>query len=353
MNGHVRIIRVGLALLVVAVIAAGLYRIVLPFMVPIAWAIVLVLTTWPLYQQLLAAMPRRPGIAALLMTAWVALILTVLVTPLVTALLNELSTAVERINEFLSADDNRARALLLRTPHIGPFLAEHYDAIRREGASALQALSQYRPQIVIFATSAARGLFNWIFQFSMCLVAMHYLYRYGRRLRRGLLSIADQIGGAPFMELFGTVHQTVRASVYATLVTALVQALLAGIGFALFGAPVPVLLGFLTLVVSLIPIGPPLVYLPVALFVGLQENGLPWGAAIALWGVLIVSLSDNVTRPYFLTRRTRLPFFPMLVGIVGGLIQFGFIGVFVGPVIIALAQALIGRYFLDGDEEPA
>lgn len=351
MDAQIEKIRIGLGLAVLGLILLGLYRIFSPFFTPILWAVVLVLASWPLYQQLLARMPRRPGWAAFFMTVLVALFLTVLVTPLLTTLLSELSTAVNRTNELISADEAKARQMMLHIPLLGPLLERNYDQIRQEGEKFLQSLAQYQSAIFAFATSAARGIFTRIFQLSICLLAMHFLFRYGRRLIRSMRSVAHQIGGPPFIQLFQTVQETVRASVYGTLMTASVQAVLAGIGFALFGAPVPILLGFFTFVVSLIPIGPPLIYLPVALMVGLQERGWPWGLAIALWGVLIVSLADNFIRPYFLTRKTRLPFFPMFIGIFGGITAFGFVGVFVGPVLIAMAQALIVRYFLEPDTE--
>ena len=124
------------------------------------------------------------------------------------------------------------------------------------------------------------------------------------------------------------------------VMTSLAQGICAGIGYYVAGAPVPLLLGILTTVLSLLPLGAPVIYLPVALFVGLQPQGALAGILLALWGVCVVSIIDNVLRPYFISKASALPFLHIMAGVIGGYVAYGLVGIIIGPVIISLARVL-------------
>ncbi len=132
---------------------------------------------------------------------------------------------------------------------------------------------------------------------------------------------------------------TVQGVVYGLIGTALIQALLAGIGFWIAGVPQALLLGFFTFVLSFIPAGPPLVWGSVALWLFVQ-GAVWWGIFVAAWGLLLVSSIDNVLRPYLLTKSNSLPVVLGLFGFLGGILAFGFIGVFLGPTLLAVGYSL-------------
>jgi predicted PurR-regulated permease PerM len=124
------------------------------------------------------------------------------------------------------------------------------------------------------------------------------------------------------------------------LLTALAQGALAGIGFFVAGTPVPLLLAFCTVVASLIPFAPPIIYLGAA--GALLAQGAPWwhAALLAAWGVGVVSSADNVIRPLFISQATQTPLLLVFFGVIGGLVAFGLIGVVIGPVILTIAMVL-------------
>ncbi len=142
--------------------------------------------------------------------------------------------------------------------------------------------------------------------------------------------------GVGSAELTKTALLNVRAAFYGTIVTAFVQGLCAGFGYWIFGVSVPALWGLITMCTSLIPFGSPLVYIPLSIHLGLSEAGWLSGALLLAWGFLIVSMVDNVCRPFFMAHSTQMPLPIMLIGVVGGLLAFGMIGIFIGPPIVGI-----------------
>ncbi|MGC1819073.1 MAG: AI-2E family transporter, partial [Casimicrobiaceae bacterium] len=133
---------------------------------------------------------------------------------------------------------------------------------------------------------------------------------------------------------------TVRGVVLGILGTALVQAVVAAIGFWIAGIDAAPLLGLLTFVLSPVPVGPPLVWIPAALWL-IHEGETGWGIFLLAWGMLAVSTIDNVIKPLIISRGADLPFVLVLLGVLGGAIAFGAIGVFLGPVLLAVGYALV------------
>ncbi|MEY9558727.1 putative PurR-regulated permease PerM [Sinorhizobium fredii] len=132
---------------------------------------------------------------------------------------------------------------------------------------------------------------------------------------------------------------TVKGVVYGLIGTALAQAVLAGIGFWIAGVPQALLFGFLTFVLSFVPIDPPLVWGSVALGLFIQ-GAVWWSFFVAAWGLLLVSSIDNVIRPYVLGKTDNRPVLLGFFGFLGGVVAFGFIGIFLGPMLLAVAYSL-------------
>ncbi len=132
---------------------------------------------------------------------------------------------------------------------------------------------------------------------------------------------------------------TVKGVIYGWIGTALAQALLAGVGFWIAGVPQALLLGFLTFVLSFVPVGPPLVWGSVALWF-LVQGAVWWSLFVAAWGLLLVSSIDNVIKPYVLGKTNDLPVLLGLFGLLGGVVAFGLIGIFLGPTLLAVAYSL-------------
>jgi predicted PurR-regulated permease PerM len=178
---------------------------------------------------------------------------------------------------------------------------------------------------------------------TLSVFATFYLYRDGivvaARFRAGM----ERIAGQRAHTLIDLAARTVKGVVYGILGTALAQGAAATIGFSIAGVPGPVFLGLLTSVVSIVPAGPPLLWIPAAIWL-LQEGSPAWAAFMALWGFFAISGIDNVVRPYLISQGAALPFLLVLLGVIGGLLAFGFIGVFLGPTLLAVGFALVREW---------
>jgi predicted PurR-regulated permease PerM len=174
-------------------------------------------------------------------------------------------------------------------------------------------------------------------------VALFFFFRDGARYA-GLLAELLPLELRHRELVVNTLSRTVSAVVRGMFLTAIVQGLLAGVGFAVAGVPVPVLLGVLTFVTSMIPfLGATSVWLPAAIWLFVQDHTLA-AVGLALWGACVVSVVDNIIKPVVIGEGTKLPVFLLFFTILGGLNVYGVLGVFLGPIILATGMAFLSIY---------
>jgi predicted PurR-regulated permease PerM len=162
-------------------------------------------------------------------------------------------------------------------------------------------------------------------------------------LSERLAVAADRLAGLRGQYLIKVAGNTVRGVIYGILGTAIVQALVAGLGFWIAGVPGAVLLSVLTFFFAVIPFGPPMIWLPASLWLFAQHKpGL--GIFLLLWGVLGISMVDNFLRPYLISQGSKMPFILIFCGVIGGALAFGLVGVFMGPTLLAVAFRLIEEW---------
>ena len=159
-----------------------------------------------------------------------------------------------------------------------------------------------------------------------------------QRLRRESLAVRlrvalSRLAGTRAGYLLEITQGTVNGVIYGILGTALAQGVLAAIGFLIAGVPAAMLLGVVTFFFSVVPVGPPLVWGGAAIWL-FQQGELGWAVFVAAWGFFLVSMVDNVIKPFIISRGSRLPFAVVLLGVLGGVLAFGVIGVFLGPTLL-------------------
>jgi predicted PurR-regulated permease PerM len=326
---------------------AGALLVLRPFLVPMAWAGILAYATWPLY-RVVRRRTRRPRLAAALFTAGVSLGVGVPVAWLLAALAAEASHGISVAREWLDAGAP-APAWIAGWP----WLAERFDELRARSVvsptEVLRYATRYAAQISSRLVDLAGGLASNVFKFAIAMVTLYVFYVDGERITaqvRRLATIAFPHARQGVLEHVGAV---VRAVVFGLLGTALAQGLIAGVGFALFGVPSPVMLGALTFGSSFLPMGPTLVWGAAALW--LLFGGHSYAAAgLAIYGVVLISSIDNVLRPLLISGgTTRIPFLLVFFGVLGGLMAFGVLGLFLGPVLLSVSFALIVEFAQRGD----
>ena len=121
------------------------------------------------------------------------------------------------------------------------------------------------------------------------------------------------------------------------------QGLVAGIGFLIAGVPGAALLGFATFFLSVVPVGPPMIWIPAALWL-FAYGSTGWAIFLGLWGLLVVSMVDNVLKPMIISRGSHLPFMLVLLGVLGGVAAFGFVGLFIGPTLLAVGYRMVNEW---------
>jgi predicted PurR-regulated permease PerM len=208
----------------------------------------------------------------------------------------------------------------------------------------LRATNWLSDEIVGQATSLARNVLLTVVNFVLMLVALFFFFRDGEAIAGGIRDLIP-------MErehkdaIFARLYTTLTAVVQSMVLTAVMQGVLAGVGYSLIGnIQFSVFLGFITGLASFMPLaGPALVWLSVAAYLALTDH-VARAIGLAVWGTLLVSTADNWIKPLFIGGRAKLPTFPLLLSILGGLKVYGFLGVFLGPVVLAILFAFVEIY---------
>jgi predicted PurR-regulated permease PerM len=232
-------------------------------------------------------------------------------------------------------------------PLIGHPLTERWRELTADGKLTDEARQHLRTAIHwLLGVGAALG--GGIAQLALSIFCTFFFYRDGEAALRRLADVLEHVGGERAHHLLTVAHGTLKAVVYGVIGAALAQATLAACGYWLSGVPAPFLLGLATGFVGIIPGGTAIIWLPAAIWLFASEQTL-WGVILALWSVVVVSNIDNVIRPLFVARGSPLPVLLVLIGILGGAMAFGFIGIFLGPTILATLYSLM-REWSPGNE---
>lgn len=308
------------------------------FLVPVSWAVILVYLTWPLSLHVKRVLGGRETLSALVMTL---LLTSVIVIPLVWVsfmLQTEIVEFYRNLPEWLEKKP-ALPAFVTRIPYVGQELEHLFDQF-----DDLRTL--LRERVIPWMQRFSGNLLGMIedvgyiaAKLGFTLLTVFFFYRDGLGLIGQVRKVLHLVLGERLEGYFATAEETVKAVVYGIVLTAIAQGALAGLGYWGVGIKAPILLSAITMFFALIPFGTPLVWVSASLW--LFMNGAYWaGISLGLWGALIVSWVDNVIRPLVISGATRIPFLLVLFGVLGGLANFGFIGLFLGPVILAIGLAV-------------
>lgn len=333
--------RIPAVLLSVALLAGLLFAVgvvVRPFVLPLLWAGVLVTATWPAYVRLRARCGGRAPLAALILTLLLGIILLVVTVPLPLELAGELQEVGRRLAQLKADEITQA---LSELPLVGGLLAQQVETILKAEGGVAALVASHQSELVRFATSAVRSVLETLTVAFLTLGGCFVLYLHGEELVAQCRAVLRKLEGPRIDAICDTIGATVRGAAYSVVATAIAQGTLAGIGFTVAGAPLPVLLALSTMVLSLLPFGAPLLYVPVSAYL-IFFTDLPWynGAGLLLWGVGFISTVDNFLRSVLISQATQASMVLVFVGVVGGVVAFGLLGVFIGPALISVAHML-------------
>lgn len=324
-----------------------------PFFAALAWAGILAYVTWPLYARLRHRLAGRDALAALLMTLLVAATLLAPLAWITLSVTNDVASAAAVLKR-IAAEGLPPLPTAVRGWPGGEWLAARYAEIQSDPVWIQERIESLGLTDTATWKAIAGGLGRNIAKFALAVFALFFLYRHGAAALAQFRRVGAHWLGAATRGYLEAVGVTVHAVVFGIVLTALAQGLLAGIGYWIAGIDAPALWGALTALVSLIPFAGPLVW--VGLCLALLAHGETSAAVgLALWCGLVVSWVDNLIRPLAISGPTRIPFLLVFLCVLGGLNAFGLIGLFLGPVLLAVSLA-IWREWLelakDGSEPP-
>ncbi len=323
----------------IALIVATSFIVLRPFLVPIAWAAILAYASWPLHARIEQVFHGRTGVSAMAMTILMVLLVMVPAVLISAALVVELQSALDELRAWLPGGPASLAATLRDIPLIGARAADRIESLMADPTQMQQWVLARTGLVVGFVASTAGDLGRLALDAILALLTLFFFYRHGRELAPQIHGAARRLAGGGVDTVVDTLADTVRAVTYGTLSTALTQAVLLTFGVWIVGLGSPVLLGAITGLLALTPIGPPLVYIPASAWL-LLHGRIVAGLVLLGWGILVVSMVDNVIKSWFLSGAARIPFLLGFFGVLGGLLAFGPIGLFVGPVAIALLLTL-------------
>jgi predicted PurR-regulated permease PerM len=314
------------------------FSVLRPFLVPLIWGGILAYVSWPLNQRFLRALRGRVSLASLLTTLIVSLALIVPMVWLMWQLRVEGGTAYAQVQSFLASDPSLPQALR-DLPWIGPWAQQVLDKLAADPKAINSQLVAAMEQSSVEMTRLIGGVGRNVSKLFFAVLSMFFLLRDGPRLLREVRAILEGILGPGVHDYLDAVGSTTQAVVYALILGAIAQGVVAGVGYALFGVDAPVLMGAVTALIALIPFGAPVVW--VSLSVWMMITGNVWmGVGLLIWGLLLVSWVDNIVRPLVISNATRMPFLLVVFGVLGGVLAFGLVGLFIGPVLLAVSLAL-------------
>ena len=334
----------GIALISAIVIGCGF--VLRPFLSAILWAAILCFATWPLHEVFLRRLRGRRNLAAGMMTLVLSLVLIIPFVIVGVTFTDSVREGMQWLDIQKEEGVMPPPAWVERVPLIGDRVSSYWSDLAENPEPSIK---YWKPKFQVAGLWLLRhslDLIQGVFQLVISVLIAFFLYRDGEGLVAQLREGFQRISGDSSQHMMDVVKTTVRSVVYGVIGTGLAQGIAAAIGFTVAGVPSAMLLAFFTFFLSFVPFGPPIVWIGASIWLFAQGR-IGWGIFMVVYGVLCISSVDNVVKPYIISRGSKLPFVVMFIGVLGGVATFGFIGIFLGPTLLAvgfsLAQEILGQ----------
>ncbi|MGO4351108.1 AI-2E family transporter [Rhizobium sp. RAF36] len=327
--------------LLILIVAAGVYFFY-GFVVPVLAALVIGFASWPLYRKLLARVGGNTTVAA---TIAIILIVTFLIIPIVFAITYTTGEVREWVAWAIRANRMGAPTpqWILALPFAGPYIDElwtKYIGTPGSMGEVIQAVSGANIGNIYRAVLAAGGAsFHLLLTLLFMLIALFFVYRDGASFSKQIDMLGERILPNRWERISRVVPATISSTVMGMTLIAIGEGIVLGIAYWIAGVPSPVTLGVLTGIMALIPGGAPLSFTLVSIYLVASGSHVA-GAGLFIWGSVELFIVDKTLRPKLVGGPIKLPFLPTFFGLVGGVKTMGFLGLFIGPVLMALLVAI-------------
>jgi predicted PurR-regulated permease PerM len=340
--------RITLAVLVIGLLMIASLWVLEPFLAAGVWAAMIVVATWPLMLAVEARVGGRRWLAVAVMTLAILLVLVMPLVLAVTTIAQHAEDIAGWVRDTASAGLPSPPGWVHEIPLVGPKIAEEWTRLAASSREELtEQAAPYARKAIQWFVEQAGGAGRMLMHLVLTLVIAVILYTTGEKAASGVRRFARRLAGERGESSVVLAGQAVRAVALGVVVTAIAQSAAAGLGLVVCGIPYALLLTAVIFMLCIAQLGPILV---LAAAVGwLYWTGSPvWATVLLVWTIVVGTL-DNVLRPYLIKRGADLPLLLIFAGVIGGLISFGIIGLFIGPVVLAVTYRLLEAWISDID----
>jgi len=324
------------------------YLIFSPFLQAVTWAAILAMIVYPVYEWLLKILKGRATLAALILTILIIFLIVVpamRVSVFLTQETVELAKTMRSSVESAEIEAWKGKPWVQRVINAWESVSAELEFfeidLKQSAAQGAQVASGFLASQI---KDVAQNVFLFAINFIIALFTLFFMLRDGQALVNRIHSLLP-MDQEHKDHLFQNIVNALFAVIHGALITAMVQGLLAGLGYWFLEVPFYIVLAVTTAFTALFPIGGSfLVWFPTSLYLGYVQGPLWRGIALFLWGALIVGSIDNFLKPLLIGNRLRLPILILFFSILGGLKLFGIIGLILGPMIVTLLIALLDLY---------
>jgi predicted PurR-regulated permease PerM len=346
MEGRSDLTRTTLAVLFVAGLIAACFWILRPFLPAIVWATTLVVATWPVMLRVQHRLWNRRGLAVAIMTLALLLVFVVPFWLAITTIIDNFDRIVEWGTSVKSFKLPPAPGWLTGVPLFGERAAQFWESIAVSGIEPLVAKAEpYAGGAASWFVAALGGLGIVFVQFVLTVIIAAIMYVGGERAATAAQRFGYRLAGERGEQSVLLAGQAIRSVALGVVVTAVAQSVLGGIGIALAGVPFAAVLTAIMFMLCIAQLGPLPVLVPVVIWLYWSgESG--WGTFLLVWTIVVGSL-DSILRPILIRKGAHLPLVLLLAGVIGGLIAFGLVGIFLGPVVLAVGYTLLQSWMAE------
>lgn len=321
------------------------------FIVPVLWAAIIAYITWPLYHSVQKLCGPRPTLSATIMISMVVLVVGIPLTFAIFMLQHEGRNLFYELQRQVFSGHLDVPQFIRDLPIIGKEVTRTLKEINTDPNSIVQNVSGWFQSHLNYGRLVLSEISKNIFKLCFAVMSLFFFYRDGQTILNQVSKALEMVIGPRIHHYLDTISETTRAVVYGVGLTAIAQALLAGLSYFVAGVPNPMVLTIVTFIFALIPFGPPVAYSAVSLWLFSQGQTIE-AIGVMAWGVCVVSTADNVIRPLVISGATQIPFLLIMFGVLGGLASFGMVGLFVGPVILAVLLAIWREWLHEQVNDP-
>jgi predicted PurR-regulated permease PerM len=328
---------------VLLLIGIGCFVVLRPFITALLWATILSISTWPAFRRLERLLHGRTTLAAAAMTLLLAVALLVPIGVLGTSLADNFARLAGTIIGTIENGLPPPPAWLDDLPVFGGQLAASWHYFAEDSTRFADTVREYVGPVTQWLIGLGTNLGRGVLDLALSVVAAFFFFRDGAHGAKRVKILLEKVAGVRAHHLLEVAETTINGVVYGMLGTALAQGALAAFGLWLAGVPGALFLGLMTSLLSFVPMGPPMVWFPSTLWL-FSTGQIEWGVFMGLWGFFVVSAVDNIIRPYFISLGSALPLLLVFLGVLGGIIAFGLLGVFIGPTLLAVGYTLMREW---------